>query len=70
MDAQSLWERVHVQINRFVQEAAGMLPVVDMEWMRRETIRRKGFVSMSLQGSSADIYVEERNPLAANPAWA
>ncbi|CAB0955991.1 siderophore biosynthesis protein [Corynebacterium diphtheriae] len=70
VDAQSLWERVHVQINRFVQEAAGMLPAVDMEWMRRETIRRKGFVSMSLQGSSADIYVEERNPLAANPAWA
>ncbi|WP_143144407.1 IucA/IucC family protein, partial [Corynebacterium diphtheriae] len=70
VDAQSLWERVHVQINRFVQEAAGMLPAVDMGWMRRETIRRKGFVSMSLQGSSADIYVEERNPLAANPAWA
>lgn len=69
VDAQSLWDRVHVQINRFVEESAVPLPETDMEWMRRETIRRKGFVSMSLQGSSADIYVEERNPLAGNPAW-
>lgn len=62
---EALWHRVRVQVDRVISECRLPIPVQDLEWMGRPTMRRKGFLSMRLTETGADIYVDRANPLVA-----
>ncbi len=67
-DPEELWGRVRVQIERVCEQAELPIPEGDAAWIRRPTIRRKGFLSMGLTESGADIYLEQPNPLVGASA--
>ena len=60
---ETLWQRVRVQVDRVLSECRLPFPQQDLEWMGRTTMRCKGFLSMGLTESGADIYVDRTNPL-------
>ena len=60
---ETLWQRVRVQVDRVLSECRLPIPQQDLEWMGRTTMRCKGFLSMGLTESGADIYVDRTNPL-------
>lgn len=64
----NLWARVNTQIQRVLSESALPIPVEDADWIYRPTIRCKGFLTMGLAETGADVYVERTNPLVGRGA--
>lgn len=62
-DIDELWKIVCVEIERFIDGLPCPLPEDDAQWLRREAIRRKGFLSMGMDNTGKDIYIDVANPL-------
>lgn len=64
-----LWEKVKGGIGKLMATLPVPVPARDLEWMRRSSLQRKGFLSMALashtSGEAGDIYLEMTNPLAS-----
>ncbi|ARU46104.1 IucA/IucC family protein [Corynebacterium silvaticum] len=66
VDSDDVWEIVRAEIDCFIDALPCPLPENDAQWLRREAMRRKGFLSMGMNKTGTDIYIDVTNPLRDN----
>lgn len=63
VDIDDVWTIARAEIERFIDALPCSLPENDAQWLRREAMRRKGFLSMGMNKTGTDIYIDVTNPL-------
>lgn len=61
---QELWDRVNAQVRRVLRDSVLPIPKQDVAWIGRDTIRKKGFLTMGIRGEG-DVYIDQPNPIAS-----